>query len=95
MSTQREADVTDDTMLTLAIPADLAVADAEDCRQRLLGLLAAGEGAVQVQFEGEERLGAVAMQLALAAMAAAVAAGRPVSVDAASRDALEQLGWEG
>ncbi|KQB12054.1 hypothetical protein AP071_08900 [Rhodobacter capsulatus] len=82
-------------MLTLAIPADLALADAEDCRQRLLGLLAGGEGAVRVQFEGEERLGVVAMQLALAAAAAAAAAGRAASFDAASRDALEQLGWEG
>ncbi|WP_444431487.1 hypothetical protein ACTTAF_06805 [Rhodobacter capsulatus] len=87
--------MTDDTVLTLAIPADLTMADAEACRQRLLGLLAEGKGAVLVRFEGEERLGVVAMQLALAAVAAADAAGRSARVDDASRDALEQLGWEG
>ncbi|WP_169583613.1 STAS domain-containing protein [Rhodobacter capsulatus] len=87
--------MTDDTLLTLAIPADLTMADAEDCRQRLLGLLGGGDGAVMVRFEGEERLGVVAMQLALAAAAAAEAAGRSAGFDAASRDALEQLGWEG
>ncbi|PYF07410.1 hypothetical protein C8J30_1189 [Rhodobacter viridis] len=87
--------MTDDEMLTLAIPADLAVADAEECRQRLLGLLAAGDAPVTVLFEGEERLGVVAMQLALAATTAANAAGRAASFDADSRAALAHLGWEG
>ncbi|WP_444452346.1 hypothetical protein ACTTAI_15145 [Rhodobacter capsulatus] len=87
--------MTDDEMLTLAIPADLAVADAEGCRQSMLALLAGGTGPVVVRFEGEERLGVVAMQLALSASAAAGAAGRAASFDADSRAALAQLGWEG
>jgi len=89
-----ETDVNDETQI-VALPADLAVAAAEDCRQSLLTALSEAEGPVRVVFEGEGKVSLVAAQLALAAAAAARAAGRPAEFGEETRTLLAQLGWEG
>jgi len=62
--------------LRLPIPAELAVARAEDQRQSMIAALAASTGPAEIEFAGEGRVGVVALQLGLAAAAALRAEGR-------------------
>lgn len=88
-------DPNNDEMMRLTIPADLPVAAAEECRQSLITDLSRDARPLCIGFAGEERVGVVAVQLALAAVAAARASGRPAEFSGDACIALKKLGLEG
>jgi hypothetical protein len=82
-------------IVRLPIPSDLAVAGATDCRQTLVATLATGTGPAEIEFVGEGRVGAVALQLGLSAAAALRAEARTAVFGPNARAELVRQGLGG
>lgn len=85
----------DGGIVRLPIPSDLAVAGAEEHRQTMIAALADGSGPAEIEFAGEGRVGAVALQIGLASAAALRAEGRAATFGPKARAELVRQGLGG